>query len=76
VVNAMRAMALGGPLEPTLWPNLWRSMIWLAGIFVVFLPLAVRAYRRAALLPGQLHDATPLCPLCLNLALRHFGRRP
>jgi ABC transporter DrrB family efflux protein len=49
VVNAMRAMALGGPqLEPTLWPNLWRSLIWLAGIFVVFLPLAVRAYKRAA----------------------------
>jgi ABC-2 type transport system permease protein/oleandomycin transport system permease protein len=48
VVNAMRAMALGGPLEPTLWPNLWRSMIWLAGIFVVFVPLAVRAYRRAS----------------------------
>jgi len=48
VVNAMRAMALGGPLEPTLWPNLWRSIIWLVGIFVVFLPLAVRAYRRAS----------------------------
>ena len=48
VVNAMRAMALGGSLEPTLWPNLWRSLVWLAGIFVVFLPLAVRAYRRAS----------------------------
>jgi ABC-2 type transport system permease protein len=47
-INAMRAMALGGPLEPTLWPNLWRSLIWLAGIFIVFVPLAVRAYRRAA----------------------------
>jgi ABC transporter DrrB family efflux protein len=48
VVNTMRAMALGGPLEPFLWPNLWRSMIWLAGIFIVFLPLAVRAYKRAS----------------------------
>src|SRR5580693_1589931 len=47
-INAMRAMALGGPLEPTLWPNLWRSLIWLAAIFIVFVPLAVRAYRRAA----------------------------
>ena len=47
-INAMRAMALGGPLEPTLWPNLWRSLIWLAGIFIVFVPLAVRAYRRAS----------------------------
>jgi hypothetical protein len=27
---------------------LWRSLIWLAAIFIVFVPLAVRAYRRAA----------------------------
>ena len=44
VVNAMRALALGGPLEA----NLWKSLGWIAGIFVVFLPLAVRAYRRAS----------------------------
>jgi ABC-2 type transport system permease protein/oleandomycin transport system permease protein len=44
VVNAMRALALGGPLEP----NLWKSLAWIAGIFVVFVPLAVRAYRRAS----------------------------
>ncbi len=44
VVNAMRALALGGPLEA----NLWKSLVWIAGIFVVFLPLAVRAYRRAS----------------------------
>ena len=43
VVNAMRALALGGGLEPALW----QSLVWIAGIFVVFLPLAVRAYRRA-----------------------------
>jgi ABC transporter DrrB family efflux protein len=49
VINAMRAMALGGSLEPTLWPNLWKALVWLVGIFVVFIPLAVRAYRRAAL---------------------------
>ena len=48
VINAMRALALGGPFEPTLWPSLWRSMAWLAGIFIVFVPLAVRAYRKAA----------------------------
>jgi ABC-type multidrug transport system permease subunit len=48
VIDAMRALALGGPLEPTLWPSLWKSLIWLAGIFVVFVPLAVRAYRRAS----------------------------
>jgi ABC transporter DrrB family efflux protein len=43
-VNAMRAMALGGPIEA----NLWKSIAWLAGIFIVFAPLAVRAYKRAA----------------------------
>jgi ABC transporter DrrB family efflux protein len=44
VINTMRALALGGPVEA----NLWKSLVWLAGIFVVFLPLAVRAYRRAS----------------------------
>jgi len=44
VIDAMRAMALGGPIEA----NLWKSIAWLAGIFIVFAPLAVRAYKRAA----------------------------
>jgi ABC transporter DrrB family efflux protein len=45
VINAMRAMALGhAPIEP----NLWKSAAWLAGIFIVFAPLAVRAYKRAS----------------------------
>src|SRR6202047_3453854 len=43
VINPMRARALGGPVES----SLWKSAVWLAGIFIVFLPLAVRAYRRA-----------------------------
>ncbi len=43
VINTMRALALGGPVEA----NLWKSIAWLAGIFIVFLPLAVRTYRRA-----------------------------
>jgi len=43
VVNTMRALALGGPIGD----NLWKSAVWLIGIFVVFVPLAVRAYRRA-----------------------------
>ncbi len=43
VVNTMRAMALGGPIEA----NLWKSVAWLAGILIVFSPLAVRAYKRA-----------------------------
>jgi ABC transporter DrrB family efflux protein len=44
VVNTMRALALGGPV----WPSLWKSALWLIAIFVVFVPLAVRAYRRAS----------------------------
>jgi ABC-2 type transport system permease protein/oleandomycin transport system permease protein len=47
VINAMRTLAVGpkygGPLEP----SLWKGLVWLAGIFIVFAPLAVRAYRRA-----------------------------
>jgi ABC transporter DrrB family efflux protein len=44
VINTMRALALGGPIEA----NLWKSLAWLAGIFIVFVPLAVRAYKRAS----------------------------
>jgi ABC transporter DrrB family efflux protein len=44
VVDTMRAMALGGPIEA----NLWKSIAWIAGIFIVFVPLAVRAYKRAS----------------------------
>jgi ABC transporter DrrB family efflux protein len=43
VIDTMRALALGGPIET----NLWKSLVWLAGIFIVFSPLAVRAYKRA-----------------------------
>lgn len=45
VINAMRAMALGGPQFP-LNPSLWESVVWLAGTLIVFIPLAVRSYRR------------------------------
>jgi hypothetical protein len=40
----MRALAIGGPVET----NLLKSIAWLAAIFAVFVPLAIRAYRRAA----------------------------
>ena len=43
IIDLMRSLALGGPIEA----NLWKSAAWLAGIFIVFLPLAVRAYKRA-----------------------------
>jgi ABC transporter DrrB family efflux protein len=45
VIDTMRAMALGhAPIEAPLL----KSIAWLAGIFIVFAPLAVRAYKRAA----------------------------
>jgi ABC transporter DrrB family efflux protein len=45
VINAMRALALGHlPVQANM---LW-SIAWLAGIFIVFIPLSVRAYKRAA----------------------------
>lgn len=43
IIDEMRALALGGPLGE----HGWQSAAWLAGIFAVFIPLAVRAYRRA-----------------------------
>lgn len=44
VITEMRTLALGGPL--TL--HAWQSVVWLAGIVACFVPLAVRAYRRAS----------------------------
>jgi ABC transporter DrrB family efflux protein len=44
VIDTMRGLAIGQPIET----NLLKSIAWLAGIFIVFLPLAVRAYRKAS----------------------------
>ena len=44
VINAMRSMALGDPFP--LNPALWQSLVWMVAILVVFIPLAVRSYRR------------------------------
>ena len=44
VIDTMRAMAIGGPIET----NLLKSIAWLVVIFAVFVPLAIRAYRRAS----------------------------
>ena len=44
VINALRGLALGTPMGD----NLWLSLVWLGGILAVFLPLAVRAYKRAS----------------------------
>jgi len=43
VINTMRALAIGAPVTA----NLWKSIACLAAIFVIFAPLAVRAYKRA-----------------------------
>jgi ABC transporter DrrB family efflux protein len=43
VIDEMRALAVGGPLTE----HLWQSIVWMAGILAVFVPLAVRAYRKA-----------------------------
>jgi ABC-2 type transport system permease protein/oleandomycin transport system permease protein len=43
-IDAMRALAIGGPVEA----SLWKCVAWLAGIVLVFAPLSVRAYRRAS----------------------------
>ena len=43
VIDEMRSLALGGPLAL----HAWQSVVWLGCIAAVFVPLAVRAYRKA-----------------------------
>jgi ABC-type multidrug transport system permease subunit len=43
-IDAIRALAIGGPAGgPVL-----KALAWTAGLLLVFVPLAVRAYRRRA----------------------------
>jgi ABC transporter DrrB family efflux protein len=42
VIDEMRALALGGPLVL----HGWQSAVWIVAILGVFVPLAVRSYRR------------------------------
>ncbi|MGY1619289.1 ABC transporter permease [Geodermatophilus sp. SYSU D00691] len=44
LVSAVRGLMVGGPVAENL---LW-TLVWMAGLLVVFMPLAVRAYRRRA----------------------------
>ena len=44
VVNALRSLALGTPMGD----NLWLSLVWMGGTVAVFMPLAVRAYKRVS----------------------------
>lgn len=41
-VNTVRALALGTPIGN----NLWYSLVWIIGILIVFVPLAVNRYRK------------------------------
>lgn len=43
VIDEMRSLALGGPLAL----HAWQSVVWLVCIAAAFVPLAVRAYRKA-----------------------------
>jgi ABC-2 type transport system permease protein/oleandomycin transport system permease protein len=43
IIDTMRSLALGGPIAT----DQLKSALWLAGTFVIFVPLAVRAYNRA-----------------------------
>jgi ABC transporter DrrB family efflux protein len=42
MVNAMRALALGVPAGN----NIWLGIVWMVGTMALFIPLAVRAYRK------------------------------
>ena len=49
VVDTLRYLALGPvPGSTALNPHLWQSIVWMIGILAVFVPLAVRAYRRVS----------------------------
>jgi ABC-2 type transport system permease protein/oleandomycin transport system permease protein len=41
-VDTVRALSLGGDVAS----SLWKSLAWMAGILLVFVPLAVYQYRR------------------------------
>jgi ABC transporter DrrB family efflux protein len=52
VINAVRFLTLGpdqahlAGLEGTTWTHTWQALAWIAGILVVFAPMAVRRYRK------------------------------
>jgi ABC-2 type transport system permease protein/oleandomycin transport system permease protein len=43
IVDAMRACALGTPAGN----HIWAGILWMVGVMAVFIPLSVRAYRKA-----------------------------
>jgi ABC-2 type transport system permease protein len=53
IVQALRALALGGDTATRLqggstFTHVWQAVAWIVGILLVFVPLAVRRYRRTA----------------------------
>jgi ABC-type multidrug transport system permease subunit len=48
VINALRSLALGNTPATPMSDNLWLSIVWLIGIVAVFMPLAVRSYKRVS----------------------------
>ncbi|MFD0516765.1 ABC transporter permease [Paractinoplanes durhamensis] len=44
LVNTIRGLLIGGPVASPLW----QTLAWMAGLLVVFVPLALRAYSRRA----------------------------
>lgn len=47
VTDAIRALAIGDTPVSQMGNHWWAGLLWMAGIVAVFIPLAVRAYRRA-----------------------------
>ncbi len=46
IVNACRSLMVGGSLTNT--AAIWQALAWCAGLLILFVPLAVRKYRRVA----------------------------
>ena len=44
VTNAARSLALGVPADGAIW----KSLVWVAAILIVFVPLAIWSYKRNA----------------------------
>ena len=44
LVDTIRGLLVGGPVEG----HLWATLAWMVGLLVVFVPLALRAYARRA----------------------------
>ena len=45
-VNAVRFLVLGEPWGSG--ADVWKALLWIAAIVAVFIPVAVRTYRKAA----------------------------